>query len=196
MGSHESRTCSPKTTCSRKLYAEHGKRVVLTTLTVVNTNAHTSLSQFFGRHSRWLKMRAVVSTPGFIADLGSNPLPFATLAWLASGLDLRLLPVVAFVYAYKCTWDARLLHKLRGHGLRGAAQLWATPARDLALAGVWLYAAVSRSTVWRGRRLVLGPGSVLLHEESRLPVRLLPAPRASAPSPQLCPSRDRRRAAR
>lgn len=144
-----------------QIYAQRGKRIVMTTLRVSNINERTSLRQFASRHSRWLKMRAVVSAPGFIADLGSNPLPFALLAWLASGCDPRLLAVLAGTYAYKCTWDARLLRKLRGHGL-GAAQLWATPARDLVLACIWLYAVFSRTTVWRGQRLVLGRGSLLL----------------------------------
>ena len=155
-----------------QIYARNGKRVCLTTLTVINANANTTLTQFISRHSRWLKMRAVVSTPGFIADLGSNPLPIAVAALIASEFDLRLAAVVLFVYAYKCVWDAMLLRRLRGHGL-GAAQLWATPARDLMLAAVWFYAAFSRTTVWRGRRLVLGADSVLLHEEGRLPLRLL-----------------------
>jgi ceramide glucosyltransferase len=147
-----------------QIYTQHGKRIAMTTLRVSNVNQHTSLRQFTSRHSRWLKMRAVVSSAGFVADLGSNPLPFAALATIASGFDLRVLAVTAGVYAYKCTWDARLLHKLRGEGL-GAAQFWATPARDLALAGIWLYAAFSRTTTWRGQRLVLGRGSLLLPDE-------------------------------
>jgi ceramide glucosyltransferase len=155
-----------------QLYEQRGARVVLCTESVLNVNVNIPLRQFAMRHSRWLKMRAVVSTPGFVADLASNPLPFAFAACVASGLDTRLLPVLAVVYAYKCLWDARLLHALRGHGL-GAAQLWATPARDLALAAIWIYAACSRTTEWRGRRLRLGRGSVLLDDDGGLPVRLL-----------------------
>ena len=153
-------------------FEQEGLRVVLSTDAVHNVNVTTDLRQFAMRHSRWLKMRAVVSTPGFIADLASNPLPFAVAALVASGFDLRLLAVVAGVYAYKCVWDARLLRLLRGHGL-GWQQLWATPARDLALAVIWVYALCSRTTEWRGRRLRLGPGSQLLDDEGSLPLRLL-----------------------
>jgi ceramide glucosyltransferase len=153
-------------------FEEAGLRVVLSTDAVHNVNVTTRFRQFAMRHSRWLKMRAVVSTPGFIADLASNPLPFAFAALVAGGFDLRLLAVVALVYAYKCHWDARLLHLLRGHGL-GWHQLWATPARDLALAAIWVYALFSRTTEWRGRRLRLGPGSLLLDDEGSLPLRLL-----------------------
>jgi ceramide glucosyltransferase len=148
-----------------QIYAQRGLRIGMTTLRVSNINERTSFRQFASRHSRWLKMRAVVSAPGFAADLGSNPLPFALASWFASGFDVRVLAVLAGVYAYKCTWDRRLLLALRGHGL-GGAQLWATPARDLALAGIWLYAAFSRTTIWRGQRLVLGRGSLLLPADS------------------------------
>jgi ceramide glucosyltransferase len=154
------------------LYARHKKRVVLSKAAVANINEHTSLQRFLGRHSRWLKMRAVVSAGGFAADLGSNPLPFALAAWLASGLDARLGCALLGVHLYKCWWDAQVLRRFRGHGL-GLHQLWATPARDLSMAAVWCYALLSRTTVWRGRRLRLGPGSVLLPDDARLPLRLL-----------------------
>jgi hypothetical protein len=72
-----------------------------------------------------------------------------------------VLPLLLIVYAYKCWWDGRMLVRLRGHGL-GMAQLWATPARDLALTGIWLYALFSRTTVWRGRTLRLASGTRLL----------------------------------
>jgi ceramide glucosyltransferase len=155
-----------------QIYERAGLHVVLSTTTVANVNATTTWKQLVGRHSRWLKMRAVVSAPGFAADLGSNPLPFALAAWLASGLDLRLLAVVAGVYLYKCYWDRTLLLRFRGHGL-ARAQLWATPARDLLLAAIWLHALFSRSTHWRGQRLRLGKGSVLLPDEGSLPFRFM-----------------------
>jgi ceramide glucosyltransferase len=154
------------------LYAKHGKRVFLSMDTVVNVNRRTPIRQFLGRHSRWLKMRAVVSLPGFLADLGTNPVALTTLAWFASGLDARLLWALFGVYVYKCSADTLLLHRFRGRGL-GLSQFWATPARDLSLAVVWLYASVSRSTQWRGRRLRLGRGSVLLPDSGGLPHRVL-----------------------
>lgn len=155
-----------------QLFQKAGKRVVLTTDPVENINVSTSMRRFVGRHSRWLKMRAVVSVPGYLADLGSNPFPLALAAVIASGFDQRLLPMLGGVYLYKCFWDAKLLRRLRGHGL-GFAQLWATPARDLALTMIWFYALFSRSTEWRGKPLLLGPGSVLIHNDGPLPLRLL-----------------------
>jgi ceramide glucosyltransferase len=154
------------------LYAEHDKRVFLSMDSVVNVNRCTPIRRFLSRHSRWLKMRAVVSVPGFLADLGTNPVALTMLAWFASGLDARLLWALLLVYAYKCSADTLLLHRFRGRGL-GLAQFWATPARDLSLAVLWLYASVSRSTQWRGRRLRLGRGSLLLPDSGALSHRLL-----------------------
>jgi ceramide glucosyltransferase len=155
-----------------QLYERAGMRVVLSTETVANFNTRTTFKQFFSRHARWLKMRAVVSTPGYAADLCSNPLPLALSALVAGGFDPRLLALTFGVYAYKCGWDARLLRRLRGHGL-GLTQLWATPARDLALATIWVYALFSRTTEWRGRRLRLGRDSLLVADQGPLPLRVL-----------------------
>jgi ceramide glucosyltransferase len=155
-----------------QLYQAAGKRLVLSVEPVANVNASTRWPQFFARHSRWMKMRVVASLPGYFADLGANPLPFALVAWLASGCDSRVLPLLVFVYAYKCASDASILVRLRGHGL-GAAQLWATPARDLALTAIWLYALFSRTTVWRGRTLRLGSGTRLIADGLPLPYRVL-----------------------
>jgi ceramide glucosyltransferase len=156
-----------------QLYERAGKKVVLSPDPVANVNQSTTLRQLGSRHSRWMKMRVVVSLPGFVGDLGSNPLPFALLAVPASGFAPRALAALAFVYLYKLAWDARLQQRLRGRGL-GAAQLWATPARDLLLAGIWAYSLFSRTTVWRGRRLRMGPGTVLVPDEAPpLPARVL-----------------------
>jgi ceramide glucosyltransferase len=141
-------------------FAQAGKRVVLSTATVTNVNVGTSLDRFLARHSRWMKMRAVISVPGMAGDLGSNPLPFALGALFASSFDLRVLAVVVAVWLYKSAWDHRLLLLLRGHGM-GRSQLWASPARDLALTLVWAYSVFSRTTEWRGRRFRLGRGSTL-----------------------------------
>ena len=156
-----------------QLYQGAGKKVVLSADPVANVNQSTTLRQLGSRHSRWMKMRVVVSLPGFIGDLGSNPLPIALLAVLASGFSLRALAVLSCVYVYKLASDAHMLQRLRGRGL-GTAQLWATPARDLLLAGIWVYSVFSRTTVWRGQRLRMGPGTVLVPDEAPpLPARVL-----------------------
>lgn len=155
-----------------QIYEQEGKRVALSMTPVENVNVRSGLSRFLSRHARWLKMRAVVSAPGFAADLASNPTPFALAAWLTSAFDLRLFGVLACVLAYKAFWDRQLLLRLRGHGM-GVRQLLATPVRDLALAALWPYALFSRSIEWRGAELRLGAGSHLRLDTGTLPRRLL-----------------------
>lgn len=155
-----------------QIYDRAGKRVVLSMTPVENVNVDAGVRRFLARHARWLKMRAVVSVPGFVADIAANPTPFALAAWLASGFDARLFGVYACAIAYKAFWDRKLLLRLRGQGM-GLRQLLVTPARDLALAVLWPYAAFSRTTEWRGVRLRLGRGSALRRDEGNLAVRAL-----------------------
>jgi ceramide glucosyltransferase len=143
-----------------QLYANAGKRVVLSRLVVDNINVAAPLSRFLSRHSRWLKMRVVVHAGGFIADLISNSTFFAFLAWLASGLDPMFLGLYVVVVAYKIWLDQKLVAALRGEpmALRHALCM---PLRDLILPCLWLYALFSRTTEWRGERFRLSRGSVL-----------------------------------
>ncbi|MDD9932346.1 MAG: glycosyltransferase [Myxococcales bacterium] len=149
-------------------YAEAGKRVVLSAHTVENVNVNTPVEAFVARHSRWLKMRAVLSLPGTLADLGANPLPFILAA---SILDARLWLLCIAVWLHKSYWDAALLRRLRGDSL-GLTHLWAGPVRDVMLALICFYSLVSRSTEWRGKRFLLGPGSTLIPDEGPLTERL------------------------
>jgi ceramide glucosyltransferase len=143
-----------------QLYAQAGKKVVLSRLCVDNINVAAPLSRFLSRHARWLKMRVVVHLGGFFADLFSNAAFFAFLAWLASGCAQPLLAVYLGVVLYKLALDQRLIERLRGEPLAMSHALCA-PLRDLVMPAIWLYAAFSRTTEWRGARFRLGRGSLL-----------------------------------
>lgn len=162
-----------------ELYSAAGKRVVLSRLSVDNINVAAPLSRFLSRHARWLKMRVVVHLGGFVADLLSNATFFAFLAFVASGFEPLLAAVYGWVVAYKIWLDQRLVEKLRGERLAFRHAL-CMPLRDLILPGIWLYAACSRTTEWRGARFRLGRGSVLT------PLgRELPEPAATGPDARL-----------
>lgn len=153
-------------------YQRAGKRVVLSNVRARNINVHSSLDKFLGRHTRWLKMRAVVSVPGFIADLLANPTPFAIAATFVSGFDARVLFGTLLLIAFKTLADAWLVKRMRGHGMRATHALL-SPVRDLLLAGAWFYSLFSRTTEWRGQRFRLGAGSSLTRDEGGIPVRIL-----------------------
>jgi ceramide glucosyltransferase len=143
-----------------QIYASAGKRVVLSRFSVDNVNVAAPLSRFLARHARWLKMRVVVHLGGFVADLLSNAPFFAFVAWIASGFAPPLAAVYLGVVLYKIALDQRLIASLRGEPLSFAHAL-CMPLRDLIMPCIWLYAAFSRTTEWRGARFRLGRGSVL-----------------------------------
>lgn len=152
-------------------YQELGKKVVLSATTVENVNRDISVAQFFARHSRWLKMRAVIHLGGFVADLLSNPTPLLAAAWIASGFDLRVGIALAVVAPLKIAVDAFFMRLARGRSMH-LGHLLLAPMKDGMMALIWFYSCFSRSVVWRGTKLRLGKDSRLRPDDGPLPVRL------------------------
>jgi ceramide glucosyltransferase len=153
-------------------YQRMGKRVALSATTVENVNRDIPVTQFMARHSRWLKMRAVIHVGGFVADLLSNPTPLLAAAWVASGFDWRVGVALAVVAPAKIALDAFYMRLARGRSMH-LGHLLLAPMKDGLMALIWIYACSSRSVVWRGRRLRLQRGSRLRPDEGALPVRLV-----------------------
>ncbi|MBN1654134.1 MAG: glycosyltransferase [Deltaproteobacteria bacterium] len=149
-----------------EIYRRAGKTVALSNQIVENVNIRTSVAQFLSRHSRWLKMTAVVSKSGMLAQLFSNPLLFVLLAWLSSGFDLQLLLLLATVILIKLLADAALVRRMRGFAMRGFEQ-WLSPIRDTLIGMIWLYALFSRTVRWRGKELRIRSGSEIVPEPPR-----------------------------
>ncbi len=147
-----------------------GRKVILSTTVAENVNIDPSIERFMGRHARWLKMRAVIHVPAFIADLLANPVGLSVFAVAISGFDpwfvVRALPLVLA----KLALDLWVVRRTRGEALP-LRYVWVAPLKDLLLFAVWPYAAISRSVEWRGVRLRLGWKSVLRPDEGPLPVR-------------------------
>lgn len=150
-----------------QVFLRAGKRVALSGLTVDNINTTTSLRRFADRHTRWLQMRAVVHVPGFLADLLSNAALFALITALCSG-ELRHWLLYFAIATYKTSVDAWLLAHVRGSSLP-LAYLPAFALRDLLQPFIWLTAAFSRTTEWRGKRFKLTRGSRLIALPSQEP---------------------------
>ncbi len=155
-----------------RLFQKAGKRVLLSTTTAENVNIDSPVEHFVSRHARWLKMRAVVHVPGFVADLFANPTGFALLAFLTSGLDWRFGLVLAGITVIKSIADGFLVRRTRGVPLSTKHHLL-TPLRDVLMLAIWPYAAVSRSVEWRGVPLRLGWGSRLRPDDGPLALRLV-----------------------
>ena len=62
--------------------------------------------------------------------------------------------------------DVFLMHRTRGHGMH-LRHLVLAPIKDLLMAAIWPYSAVSRSVEWRGVKLKVGHMSKLSPITSR-----------------------------
>jgi ceramide glucosyltransferase len=147
-----------------------GRKVILSSTTAENVNVDIPVDRFFARHTRWLKMRAVIHPPAFLADLFANPVGLATLAVVTSGFDLRVLAAALLAVALKMATDRFVIARTRGVAIAWR-HLLAAPLKDLLLLAIFPYAAVSRSIEWRGVRLRMGWGTVLRPDEGSFPVR-------------------------
>jgi len=156
-----------------------GKKVLLSSTVAENLNGDVSIERFMSRHGRWLKMRAVLHVPAFIADLFANPVAFALGAVIASAVaaiegefDVNMVLGAIVIVLGKTLLDRAALRAVRGRDM-GAKGMLLGPLKDLLMLGVWPYAAVSRSIEWRGVKLRMGWGTKLRPDEGSLLSRAL-----------------------
>jgi len=154
-----------------RAYQQLGKKVLLSATTIENVNESIGPRQFLSRHSRWLKMRAVIHVGGFVGDLAANPNALAALAFLASGLDPRFGALWGIVALLKIAGDAYSIRLLRDEPMR-LRYLALAPLKDTMMGAVWFYSIFSRSVEWRGKKLRFGKDSRLRPDEGNLPVRV------------------------
>ncbi len=147
-----------------------GRKVILSSTPAENVNVEGTVDRFFARHTRWLKMRAVIHPPAFIAELFANPVGLAALAVATSGFDLDVIGAALSIAGIKLLADRFVIARTRGTPMAWR-HLLAAPLKDLLLLGILPYAAVSRSVEWRGVRLRMGWGTVLRADDGALPIR-------------------------
>ena len=147
-------------------YGLAGKRVILSTTTVENVNVRSTVDRFLARHARWLKMRAVIHVPAFFGDLFGNPVAVGLVGIAIGGFQPAMVVTYLAIIGIKFGLDVFLMHKTRGHGMHWR-HLALAPIKDLMMAAVWPYSAVSRSVEWRGVKLKVGRMSKLSPITSR-----------------------------
>lgn len=153
-------------------YQAAGKKVLLSATTIENINEDIRVSRFLSRHSRWLKMRAVIHVGGFVGDLAANPNALAALAFAASGFDPGFGALFGLVALIKIAGDAYAIRLLRDEPMP-LRYLALAPLKDVLMGAVWFYSTVSRSVTWRGEKLRFGKDSRLRRDDGALPVRVL-----------------------
>ncbi len=157
-------------------YKAAGRRLVLSVTPVENVNRDCGIDRFLERHGRWLKMRATLHAPAFVADILSNPVALAALAVLASGFDLTVTLAALTLTSAKAAADHLAVRLTRAPIAPRYA--WLAPVKDLLLLPLWMSAVFGRTVTWRGQRLRFGKNTELvpLEAPSGPPAHLEQAP--------------------
>lgn len=136
-----------------------GFKVAMSPYVIRTVNDGWTVERFLNRHLRWAQMRRRLSPGAFLSELLLNP-----VLWIAVCAvffrDVRLLALFALGIVVKCGADALVLRRL-GPAPR-PAQLLLVPVKDLLIAAVWAVGAFRRTVDWRGNKMRIGRGSLLV----------------------------------
>jgi ceramide glucosyltransferase len=158
-------------------FARAGYRVVLSPHVVTTINVRWPLASFASRHLRWAQMRRWITPSAYCLEPLLHPVPWLLAVGLAAAMLDAGLPGLEGVpwgtlaltgVGLKMASDVLLMYRLRGSVPRGLAPLW-IPLKDLAVLGLWGLGWLLREVEWRGNRLRMGPGSLLLPLEGSTP---------------------------
>jgi ceramide glucosyltransferase len=144
-----------------------GERVALGRARAINVATTRSVRSFFDRYARWSVIhRTAISFPTYLSQAALNPWPLTVLA-LALAPSRAALLLSAAVLLVKAAVDCSAARAL-GVGNLGLKALLAVPLKDGLLFAAWLQGLVSRTVLWRGNRLRVTAGSVLVPHDAPL----------------------------
>ena len=136
-----------------------GLRVTVAPRPVDNRLGRLTVGQFASRHLRWARLRRHLAPFGYLGELLTNPLvPAALHLVLAPGLTS--LALTAATVAVVAAWSVGA-ERLLGVSASPLLAPFLATLRGLLLAVLWPVPFLSSSLVWRGRRLRVGPGTLL-----------------------------------
>ena len=136
-----------------------GYRVVLSAEVLDTTEIAKTGAAAWGRHRRWAIIRNRVAGAAYFAEMLASPLPwFAGAVALSGG---RLLPAAIATALLLVRYAAEILVERDGGHPIAARDLPLMPVRDLLVAVLFLAGVFGRTTSWRGRRVVVGPRTLI-----------------------------------
>lgn len=137
---------------------DSGHRVALSPQPLPVVTGRSGVQHFFNRHVRWGQMRRRISPFFFCAELMANPTPFLLLLLVSSDGSLRAL--AGCLVLLKWLVDA-VVYRLLSPQPR-LRTLLLMPFKDAMVLTMWLVSALRTTVIWRGHRMLVGPGSRLL----------------------------------
>jgi ceramide glucosyltransferase len=147
-----------------------GYRVVLSADVIDTTEIAKPPAAAWARHRRWAMIRRRVGGAGYAAELLSTPLPWWAGAVALSGGRPGVIIGASALLALR--YGAEILIERDGGRALATRDLPLLPLRDALVAMLFWAGLLGRTTAWRGRRVVLGPRT-LIEPEAREGGRLL-----------------------
>ncbi len=139
-----------------KLFQAAGRRVVIARTVIENVIGPMSPRAFIDRHLRWSMLRFRLRPLAFLLEPMTSPLFMLPFAWAAMG-------------AWALLWTATLLalRDVAGWFLLRGPIGFTTPLRlsllrEVAAIGIWFATPFSRHVSWRGHRLRVSTGTLLI----------------------------------
>jgi ceramide glucosyltransferase len=145
-----------------------GRRVVLADLAVDTVVTETRLGALLTHELRWARTTRALRPASYVSSIFTHALPIALLLFALKPTHLSGL-ILGSVAALR----ALLLWAVQRRFGRAATTAnptpWVLMAREVLYVGVWAAAFLSRSILWRGRRLRILPGARLALDEGSDP---------------------------
>ena len=148
-----------------------GFRVVLSAETLDTTEIAKTPAAAWGRHRRWAIIRNRVAGPAYTAELLASPLPWFAGVLLFAGGRPGLVVLAAGLLLVRYLAEI-LVEQDAGHPV-AARDLPLLPVRDVLVALLFWAGFFGRTTTWRGRRVIVGPRTLIgseVREGRRLPL--------------------------
>jgi len=158
-----------------KVSAKLGKRVAVCRLPVYNVSQNRSVKDFFNRYMRWSVIhRTAISLPTYIGQAFLNPTPLAVIGFtLAPSMKAALF--VMMTATAKALLDVGIVRQFRTESF-GPRILPAIFLKDFLIFFAWCNGLFDRTVVWRGNKLRVHHGSLLMPLESEPMVAPAPLP--------------------
>jgi ceramide glucosyltransferase len=139
-----------------------GYRVVLSAATLDTTEIAKTGAAAWGRHRRWAIIRNRVAGPAYAAELLASPLPWFAGAVAFAGGRPGLVALAGALLSVR--YLAEMLVEADGGHRVAARDLPLLPVRDLLVAVLFWAGVFGRTTSWRGRRVIVGPRTLIESE--------------------------------
>ncbi|HSS45477.1 MAG TPA: glycosyltransferase, partial [Thermoanaerobaculia bacterium] len=142
-----------------------GYRVVLSGDEIDTAEVSRTFRGVFDRHRRWAMMRRRLGGSSYALEILAAPFPwFAAVVAGSHGATPLLLAAALLLLG-------RYAMELAAPGHRMSPRdCMLLPLRDLLATGVFLAGLFGRTTQWRGRRIRIGPGTVIERERPDKPL--------------------------